>query len=251
MKISEEQKRENRKKIIRAAVDAITKKGLKGATMKMIARKAGLGDATIYNYFPTKEAILYAYYEEQLDETVERLRSIPDFNEFSLQEQLQAFFETQLALFLPDREFVDTSFRGITFSLTHDYQNLKSIRNRFFRIISDMFEAAIEVGEIPDLVFLELTYHFFWDYYVGLIFYWLRDRSSRFQDTTVLLDKSLDLAITFIKAGVINKALDVASFLFRHHIIDRLDRLKDNVEVVHRVKRQFMGDRDDAKHSQK
>ena len=112
-----------------------------------------------------------------------------------------------------------------------------------------MFEAAVEVGEIPDLVFLELTYHFFWDYYVGLIFYWLRDRSDQFQDTTILLDKSLDLGTTFIKAGVVNKALDVASFLFRHHIIDRLDRIKDNAELVHRVKRQFMGDRHDGKNS--
>ena len=81
----------------------------------MIARQAGLGDATIYNYFPTKEAIVYAYYEEQLDESVKRLRVIPDFNEYSLQEQLQAFFETQLELFLPDREFVDISFRTSLF----------------------------------------------------------------------------------------------------------------------------------------
>ncbi|MHC1712231.1 MAG: TetR/AcrR family transcriptional regulator [Solidesulfovibrio sp.] len=66
MKISEEQKRKNRDEIIRAAVDAITEKGMKGATMREIAKKAGLGDATIYNYFPTKEAIVYAYYEDQL-----------------------------------------------------------------------------------------------------------------------------------------------------------------------------------------
>jgi len=250
MKISEDQKRENRKKIIRSAVDAITEKGMKGATMRMIARKAGVADATIYNYFPTKEAIVYAYYEAQLDVSVEHLRSITDFNEFSLQEQLQAFFETQLELFLPDREFVDVSFRAITFSLTHDYQYLKPIRKRFFRIISDLFEAAIEVGEIPDLVFLELTYHFFWDYYVGLIFYWLRDGSNQFQDTSILLDKSLDLAVALIKAGVVNKALDMASFLFRHHIIDRLDMIKDRVEIVHKVKRQFMEGRDGGRDSQ-
>ena len=34
MKISEDQKRENRKKIIRSAVNAITQKGMKGATMR-------------------------------------------------------------------------------------------------------------------------------------------------------------------------------------------------------------------------
>jgi len=241
MKISEEQKLENRKKIIRAAVDAITEKGMKAATMREIAQRAGLGDATIYNYFPTKEAIMYAYYEDQLEAGVERLKSIADFNEFSLQEQLQAFFETQLELFLPDREFVDLSFRAITFSLTHDYQYIKPIRSRFFRIISDLFGGAIEAGEIPDQVFLELAYQFFWDYHVGVIFYWLRDRSNQFQNTTVLLDKSLDLAVTFIKAGVVNKILDMASFLFRHHIIDRLDTIRDRVEVVRKVKREFTG----------
>ena len=173
--------------------------------------------------------------------SVERLRSIADFNEFSLQEQLQAFFETQLESFLPDREFVDVSFRAITFSLTHDYQYLKTIRKRFFLIISDLFEAAIEVGEIPDLVFLELTHHFFWDYYVGLIFYWLRDRSNQFQDTSILLDKSLDLAVALIKSGVVNKVLDMASFLFRHHIIDQLDRFKDRVELAHNAKTAVYG----------
>lgn len=251
MKISEEQKRENRTKIIRSAVDAVIEKGMKGATMREIARKAGLGDATIYNYFPTKEAIVYAYYEDQLDLSVERLRAISGFNEFSLQEQLQAFFETQLEVFLPDREFVDVSFRAITVSLTHDYQYLKPIRSRFFRIIADMFEAAIEVNEIPDQVFVELTYNFFWDYYAGLIFYWLRDRSNQFQDTTMLLDKSLDLGVAFIKAGIVNKVLDMASFLFRHHIIDRMDMIKDRVEMMHKVKRQFMGGEDGERDSQK
>ena len=63
------------------------------------------------------------------------------------------------------------------------------------------------------------------------------------------MDKSLDLAVTFIKAGVVNKALDMASFLFRHHIIDRLDMIKDRVEIVHKVKRQFMEERDGARDS--
>lgn len=241
MKISEEQKLQNRKKIIRAAVDAVTEKGIKPATMREIAQRAGLGDATIYNYFPSKDAILYAYYEEQLDAGVERLRSISGFNEFSLQEQLQAFFETQLELFLPDREFVDASFRAITFSLTHDYQYIKPIRSRFFGIISDLFGAAVEAGEIPDQVFLELTCQFFWDFHVGVIFYWLRDRSYQFENTTVLLDKSLDLAVTLIKAGIVNKILDVTSFLFRHHVVDRLDSIRERVDLVRKVKREFTG----------
>ncbi|MHC1712228.1 MAG: hypothetical protein AB9872_08765 [Solidesulfovibrio sp.] len=177
----------------------------------------------------------------ELGVCVERLRAIDDFNAYSLREQLQAFFETQLELLLPDREFVDVTFRGVTFSLTHDYQQLKPIRVRFFRIVADMFEAAIAVGEISDQVFLELSYQFFWDYYVGLVVYWLKDQSHQFQNTSILIDKSLDLGVAFIKADLVNKALDMASFLFRHHILDRLDGVRDRMDVVRSVKRAFTG----------
>ena len=191
MKIREKQKQENRKKIIRAAVETITKKGIKGVSMREIARKAGLGDATIYNYFPSREAIVYAYYEDQLAFSVKQLSEIAGFNEFSLHEQLQAFFETQLELFLPDREFVDGTFWAVTFASSHDDQYLKPIRSRFVCVIADLFEAAVEVDEIPDQIFLEQTHSFFWKFNVGLIFYWLQDSSNQFQNTTVLLDKSL------------------------------------------------------------
>lgn len=248
MKISEDQKRENRGKIIRATVDAITEKGTKGATMREIARKAGLGDATIYNYFPTKEAIVYAYYDDQLRVVVERLRSIADFNEFNLREQLQTFFETQLEIFLPDREFVDATFNAISFSMGQDYQQVKPIRGRFFRVVSDMFEAAIESREIPDQVFVELSCQCFWDYYVGLVYYWLKDRSDQFRNTTILIDKSLDLAVAFIRADIFNKALNMASFLFRHHILGRLDSLGDRVEMARKMKRAFTGGDDGRRH---
>jgi hypothetical protein len=87
----------------------------------------------------------------------------------------------------------------------------------------------------------ELTCNFFWDYYVGLVFYWLRDRSNQFRNTTVLLDKSLDLAVSFLKAGIVNKVLDIASLLFKHHIINGLDTIEDHMETIKKVKRRFLG----------
>ena len=54
MKISNKQKMINRKKIIGVAVDIMVDNGFKSATMRAIAKEAEFGDATIYNYFPTK-----------------------------------------------------------------------------------------------------------------------------------------------------------------------------------------------------
>lgn len=245
MKISKKQKLENRNKIILSAVDLITSKGLKAATMREIARQAGLGDATIYNYFPTKEAIVYGYYEDKFNAVTQQLKKIEDFNEYTFQEQLQTFFETTFELFLPDREFLEKTFKTTFFALSQHYNRIRPIKEKFMAIVEDIFKAAIDVGEIPDQVFGELTIQFFWEYYIGIVIYWLKDDTDKFQGTTILIDKSMDLACTSIKAGIGNKIFDMGIFLFKNHVLSRLDGIKDHVDTIHGIKKKFMGAQND------
>lgn len=240
MKISQKQKRENREKIILAAVELITQKGFKSATMKNIARNAGLGDATIYNYFPTKEHIVYGYYEDQFEKVTHTLKTIEKFNEYSFQEQLQTFFETLLETFLPDREFVQKTFKTTFFALSQQYGKIRPIKDKFMAIIEEIFDAAIEVDEIPEQVFRELTLQFFWEYYIGIVIYWSNDTSDKFEETTVLIDKSLDLACASLKAGIGNKLFDMGVFLFKNHVLTQMDFLKDRVQTIHKLKKKFM-----------
>ncbi len=241
MKINAKQKAANRSKIIRTAVEAIIEKGYKSATMRSIARSAGLGEATIYNYFPTKESILYAYYLEHFENCIEQLQSIEDFNKYAFQEQLQTFFECSLELMLPDREFVGKSFNVIFFSMSHNFKHLKPIRTQFINIVDDIFKAAIEVGEIPDQVFQEIIYQIFFDYYVGIVIYWLKDTSEHFNDTTLFLDKSMDLTCTVLKTDLFNKCCDLAIFLFKNHVLNRMHFANDKIDTVDRIKRAFTG----------
>ncbi|MBU2512519.1 TetR family transcriptional regulator [bacterium] len=240
MKISNQQKKQNRKKIISIAVDIMINNGFKTATMRAISKEAGIGDATIYNYFPTKEAILFAYYEEKLQESIEKMRKIEKFNEFTLHEQLHTFFETQLELFLPDREFIALSFKRIFFSLSQNYEELRTIQDIFEKIIEDIFTAAIEVNEIPPQVFQEIIYHLFWDYYIGIVIFWLNDKSDQFSDTSIMIDKTLDLSCSLLKAGAANKLFDIASYFFKNHFLNRLDMFKRQVDTIKLIKREFM-----------
>ena len=153
MKISQEQKAANRQAILEAAVTQIAEKGFKAATMSRIAREAGVGEATIYNYFSTKEAILYAYYLDHMHRCVAELKTVADFNTFTLQEQLQTLFDTSLDLYLPHREFVGRTFRLVFLSPSRDWNQVKPIRAIFLAAVADMLAAAAEVGEIPGQVF--------------------------------------------------------------------------------------------------
>ncbi|THB78129.1 MAG: TetR/AcrR family transcriptional regulator [Desulfobacteraceae bacterium] len=240
MKISKQQKLENRRKIIESAVDLVIEKDLKSATMREISRHAGIADATIYNYFPTKEAIVYGYYEDRFDHLIDQIKAIDEFHTFSFQEQLQTVFETKLELFTADREFLQKTFKMTFFTLSQHYARIKPIKAKFVAIMDDLFESAIEVEEIPEQVFRELIIQFFWEYYIGVVIYWLNDRSDRFEETTVLIDKTMDLACSSIKAGIGNKIFDIGIFLFKNHILGRMELIKDHVDTIHGIKKKFM-----------
>jgi len=240
MKISQKQRKKNRRKIINAGVDLMIEKGFKAATMREIARRSGIGDATIYNYFPTKESILYAYYEDHFLDCTKKLQAIEDFNTYSFQEQIQTYIETSLSLFLPDREFVDLSYKTVFFSLSQNYQLFEPIRKQFLLAINDMLEAAIEVEEVPPLVFAEFVVQLFWDYYIAVLAYWLADKSPQFEDTSILIDKSLDLGVSLLKSGIVNKMFDLSIMLFKTHVLSRLPNLKDHVDLAQKVKQEFM-----------
>ncbi|MCP4129396.1 MAG: TetR/AcrR family transcriptional regulator, partial [bacterium] len=146
MKVSQEKKKEIRKELIAAAVEIITEKGFKAATMREISAKAGYGSATIYNYFPTKEKILYAYFEDSHEQAALTLEQIPDLPEFTLKEKLQVQLESLLDVYLQDREFVMEAYKLIFDSPLRTFSEFVPIRDRFTAQVRLFIETAIENG---------------------------------------------------------------------------------------------------------
>ena len=112
-------------------------------------------------------------------------------------------------------------------------------------MVRQMFRAAEEKGEIPEMVFGDILSQLFWDYYLAMVAYWLKDQSDQFANTTILVDLSLDMICAVLKSGLFNKAFNMASFLFKNHILSRMDLFTDQIATVSRMKKQFMGDIDE------
>ena len=245
MKVSKQEKALTRKRILEAASDVISEKGFKSASMREIARRAKVGDATIYNYFTTKESLLYGYCEEKQQEVEEALKQIPDFHDYNLREQLQQLTETELSLWLPDREFLTEVF-SFTFSApVVGTANLAETRRRFNRMVEDIIDAAIEVGEIPEQPYKELLAPLFWDYFTGILAFWLRDDSNEFVNTTQLVDRSIEIIAMVLQTAMIGKALDMLSFMFRSQISRHFEKLVDYTAPWKQAKRRFMDGKDD------
>ncbi len=240
MKISSKQKMETRQTIIQAAVDIIIEKGFRAASMRAIARQAGVGDATIYNYFPTKEALLYGYYFDALEQAQSEMEQVEVLEEYDLRERLQLLFETVLGDFLADREFVAETFPSIFFHPIPAGKEARAIRTLFINIADSQLQAAIDSGDIPEVLLRELLCHFIWDFFVAVVLYWVKDDSEQFCNTTIFIDKSLDLGYTMLKSGVLDKATGLLSFLFKSHVLGKIDLIMEERENFNRIKKEFM-----------
>lgn len=72
--------RRNRELLLEAAHEVFAEQGLQ-APLDVIARRAGIGNATLYRHFPTRAALIDAVFHDQLTDTVtagERARTAPD-----------------------------------------------------------------------------------------------------------------------------------------------------------------------------
>jgi AcrR family transcriptional regulator len=64
--------------ILDATAALVAEHGLRSMTMAQIAEQAGIGRATLYNYFPDVEAILAAWHERQITGHLEYLAEVRD-----------------------------------------------------------------------------------------------------------------------------------------------------------------------------
>ncbi|MFZ6747708.1 TetR family transcriptional regulator [Undibacterium sp. Ren11W] len=224
MKISKSQQEQTRRQIIRTAVDLITEHGYEASTMKQIARTAGIGDATIYKYFPSKEKLLLAYYELGIEIVLELTLETPGFSEFSLQERLQRLVDALLELLLADREFVEITRSVVGKSpLLMMRDNFPGQQMLKQQIVAFLAEAEL-ADEIAPCDYKNLLGGLFADYLLAVIAYWLKDESEEFADTTQLVDLTLAILVLALKSGVVNKLSELAGFLVRN----QLSRLMQN-----------------------
>jgi AcrR family transcriptional regulator len=59
----------NRARIVAAAIEVFAERGLEASTAD-VAERAGVGEATLYRRFPTKDALIVAILEQQMNEVI-------------------------------------------------------------------------------------------------------------------------------------------------------------------------------------
>ena len=188
-----------RKRIVTAALNLFQTKGFEATTTRAIARKAGIAEGTVFNYFKTKEDIALHFFEQEVDQAIAAVRGSARLRKAPLEEKLFTLVHSQLEFLAPYERFIGAAFiqalkpaspLGV---FSHRAQEL---RHRYVGFVQELFEESL-----PKHPLNWVAPEAFWIYYLGALLYWLHDSSPGKQHTLAFLDRSLSIGVAMLKQG--------------------------------------------------
>jgi TetR/AcrR family transcriptional regulator, regulator of autoinduction and epiphytic fitness len=223
MKTTKAQQEETRARIVRAATALIVAHGYDQVTMKDIAKAAGVGDATIYKYFASKERLIVGYFDLLAEQAVRVAHAAPEFSQFDLQSKLQRLTDAVLEAMAPDRAFVELARGMLSKSpllLLGDQLKAKQVLKD---AVAGYLDEAVHTGQIPPSDYVKAMAGLYVDFCYGVIAFWLRDETEHAAQTTRLVDQLLGVCVTMLKAGLPDRLVQLAGFVLRSQLARIMD----------------------------
>lgn len=189
MRVTKKTKEKTRNTILDTARNLFIKNGFDETTTRDIASRAGIAAGTLFNYFPSKEALGMEIIAEALDAGRRDYAGQRRGSE-SLDEDLFLYVITGLNRLEPHRTYlahvVETALSP--FIGTRDNETGERVRIEHLEEVASLL-ASHDRTDRPSFVSL----HLYWALYLGVLAYWSQDASPGQEDTLVMLDQSLRL----------------------------------------------------------
>lgn len=190
-----------RRRILDAALGVFRERGFEAATMREIAAAAGVAVGAAYYYFDSKDALVMAFYEQAQQEMAPGLDRILAGSR-TLEQRLRGIIGQKMEYFASNRTLVAALSAHIDpeHSLSPFSAATAPIRERDV----SYFARAVDDSKLrlPDTI-LPYVPRLLWLYQMGVLLYWMYDRSPGQTKTHLLFDKSLAMLLALFKVASI------------------------------------------------
>lgn len=187
-----------RQKILDVSLDLFLKHGYEKATMRSIAKAAGLAPGAAYYHFETKEHIIFDFYERSYEEHLPIVEKVLE-KEKDLKKRLAGAVKAHMQ--------IAESYHGISKALFATAVNpdhplspfsaeSKEVRDKNIEVFKKVLEGAST--PIPEKLKARLP-EILWMFKMGMILYWVYDKSPRQRKTFQLIDQSSILIARLIQ----------------------------------------------------
>src|SRR6266403_1677374 len=182
--------------ILLTALELFRERGFEVTTMRDIAKAAKVATGAAYYYFPCKEAIVAAYYDQVQRSHAEKVREELK-GKAELRERLGAVMHSKLEILKDDRKFL-----GALFRYTGDPEHPLSVfgkgtqpqRSHSVAIFQEAVAGTNVSEELRQLLPWAL-----WLGHLGMILFFIYDETEGQQRTHKLVDGILDLLTQLVE----------------------------------------------------
>jgi len=188
---------ETRNRILASALDLFRERGFETATMREIATHAQVATGAAYYYFESKDAIVLAFYERAQHELETTISATLD-ESTTLEARLRAIIQAKFDYFAPNRKLLGalSAHTDPGHPLSPFSASTTAIREqdiaRFERAATES-KVKLPANLRPYLARL------LWMYQMGLILFWVYDRSPNQTRTAVLFTQTLKMLLLTLK----------------------------------------------------
>jgi AcrR family transcriptional regulator len=187
---------ETRFQILQTALGLFRQGGLDDTTMRDIAAAADQSLGAAYYYFPSKEAIIQAYYDEVQAEHYNRVSAALAKGRQSLLDRLRVAFHSKLDVLQNDRKLLSALFRFVG-QPEHPLSPLGAGTRQNRQQSMATFSLALGEERLADDLRAILP-SALWALHTGILLYYIYDDSPQQKRTRNLVDGTLALLVQFL-----------------------------------------------------
>ncbi len=192
MRITADAKETTRRKILAAALDLFRTIGFDATTTREIAKHADIASGTLFNYFPTKEAIVTCMVMEAQPVAAQ---INPDQHD-TLEEALFGHAAYSMRVLKPYRRFLlpllETTWSPLAKPAADDAGQTR--RAEHLEMVERLARPFVDAQR-----FTPVASQMYWTLYLGVLAHWINDKSPKQEDTLALLDQSIAMFVGWLQ----------------------------------------------------
>ncbi len=189
-------------KILDASLDLFRERGFDAATMREIAARAGVATGAAYYYFPSKDALVLAFYERACAE-MQPLIEAALAGQRGLEARLRELIRVKFDYFAPNRPVLRALLRNgadpahAISPFNSATQAIRAVDIEWFgKILEDCgFTVPRDLApHLPDVL---------WLFQMGVIFFWVTDDSAEQVRARKLLDRATKAVAVLVRLSAL------------------------------------------------
>lgn len=184
--------------ILETALRLFQERGYEGTTMRAIATAAGVSLGNAYYYFKTKEHLIQAWYARTHEEHLAACEPLLA-REQKFAARLRSVLRAKIATSDSHHRFAGQLFRTAAdpeSPLNPFSEESRATRERAVALFADVARGS-DI-KVPDDLAKELP-RLLWLHEMGVILFWIHDRSAGRERTYRLIDRTCDIVGTLVK----------------------------------------------------